>query len=814
MTYNKVYAQLGEERHIVLDPINYQYDIKQILVISGETLPEYYEADICNVGDTATLTMIGTAADGVEIPDKFFRDGRNVLVYVVIPGSGGDVQTRYDITIPSDERGERTDIELDTDQQTQADSLIAALNNGVARTEAAAEAAEVSARDAEAASEAVQNLSVAAETLATGEPATVEKTVDEETGAVTLNFGLPRGAKGDPLTYEELTPEQKAELVQGPILEAQDAAVTAVRNARTSAVDAVGSAGTTQVNAVNQAGTTQTGAVNQAGANQVAAVNQAGATQVQAVEDKGAEVLDSIPPDYSDLADDVADLSRQLSDETTGLDTKAPVIINTASGAIASFSDGADNMPIKKLVAQIEPVQDLHGYDHPWPAGGGANKWDEEWELGSINSNGEFYADSSRIRSKNYTAITAETSYYFKSSAGGALFYYDSNKEFISSVTLGSGTVITTPSNAAFFAFYLASSYGTSYKNDTAINYPATVTTYSPYSNECPISGWTEAEIEQTGKNLFDKDATDTSNGFVAGYYLRQDGGLDAYPNNYNISEYIKIKPSTTYCVSGFANVNSLALCFYDKDKNWLIGYQYIGSPRPMASPSNAYYCRLTIPITYINTLMFKEGSTATDYEPYQGNQISVNWEDEAGTVYGGKATLNDDGSVDLDATWTSVILRDLSASGFWRGTKSVCQRWALNDYAIRAANAGIYIGAKSNMAEEYPAYFGAPRPNEADHNVFAITIDGDILAVYDPDLTLTTEAMIAKFAEMQVVYPLATPRTYHFDDIGQFHTFLGTNNIWSSTGDTTVEYRADTKLYIDGKLAELQATILENIGG
>ena len=137
MIYNKVHVQLGEERHITLDPINYQYDVKQILVISGETVPEYYEADICNVGDTATLTMIGTAEDGVEIPDKFFRDGRNVLVYVVIPGSGGDVQTRYDITIPSDERGERTDIELDTDQQTQADSLIAALNSGVGRAEAA-----------------------------------------------------------------------------------------------------------------------------------------------------------------------------------------------------------------------------------------------------------------------------------------------------------------------------------------------------------------------------------------------------------------------------------------------------------------------------------------------------------------------------------------------------------------------------------------------------------------------------------------------------------------------------------------------------
>ena len=137
MIYNKVYAQIGEERHIVLDPINYQYDVKQILVLTGENVPEYYEADFCNVGDTATLTMIGTAADGVEIPDKFLLDGRNVLVYVVIPGSGGDVQTRYDITIPVDERAEREDIDPSEEEQQQIDSLIAALNSGVGRAEAA-----------------------------------------------------------------------------------------------------------------------------------------------------------------------------------------------------------------------------------------------------------------------------------------------------------------------------------------------------------------------------------------------------------------------------------------------------------------------------------------------------------------------------------------------------------------------------------------------------------------------------------------------------------------------------------------------------
>ena len=236
--------------------------------------------------------------------------------------------------------------------------ILAIAQNAGAENAEAAEKAEAGAKEAastaQAAAAEVKNLSVDADTLAAGEPATVEKTVDAGTGAVKLKFGIPQGPQGEPMTYEDMTEEQKAELVQGPILDAQNAAVTAVGNARVNAVNAVESAGTTAVNAVNQAGTTQVGNV-----------NQAGTTQVQAVADKGAEVIGSIPPDYSDLAAEVDDLNRQLNDETTGLDTKAPVILETASGAIASFDDGADSMPIRKLVATIEPVQEGSGDQSP-----------------------------------------------------------------------------------------------------------------------------------------------------------------------------------------------------------------------------------------------------------------------------------------------------------------------------------------------------------------------------------------------------------------------------------------------------------------
>lgn len=66
------------------------------------------------------------------------------------------------------------------------------------------------------------------------------------------------------------------------------------------------------------------------------------------IENLAQSVLDSIPSDYTTLSNLV--------------DKKAPVIINRASGAVASFNDGADNMKVKKLVVTIEPQQEGSGW--------------------------------------------------------------------------------------------------------------------------------------------------------------------------------------------------------------------------------------------------------------------------------------------------------------------------------------------------------------------------------------------------------------------------------------------------------------------
>lgn len=56
--------------------------------------------------------------------------------------------------------------------------------------------------------------------------------------------------------------------------------------------------------------------------------------------------------------DDIAELE-------TAVGTKAPAIYSAASGDIASFSDGADDMRIKSLIVNIEPIQSGSGDPSP-----------------------------------------------------------------------------------------------------------------------------------------------------------------------------------------------------------------------------------------------------------------------------------------------------------------------------------------------------------------------------------------------------------------------------------------------------------------
>lgn len=82
--------------------------------------------------------------------------------------------------------------------------------------------------------------------------------------------------------------------------------------------------------------------------------------------------FDSAPTDSSTnpvtsggVYTEVSELKENLTDLQEVSDTKAAAIYETASGSIASFTDGADDMPMKSCVVNIEPIQEGTGDPSP-----------------------------------------------------------------------------------------------------------------------------------------------------------------------------------------------------------------------------------------------------------------------------------------------------------------------------------------------------------------------------------------------------------------------------------------------------------------
>lgn len=92
----------------------------------------------------------------------------------------------------------------------------------------------------------------------------------------------------------------------------------------------------------------------------------------------------------------------------------------------------------------------------------------------------------------------------------------------------------------------------------------------------------------------------------------------------------------------------------------------------------------------------------------------------------------------------------------------------------------------------------------------YQVTGNASSSRVYVVDARYSTAAALkAGVAGHYLCYELATPIEYDLT-APNIKSLLGANNIWSDTGDVSVEYVADTKTYIDNKIAELQALVLD----
>ena len=233
----------------------------------------------------------------------------------------------------------------------------------------------------------------------------------------------------------------------------------------------------------------------------------------------------------SAIATAIAAVNAQIAQNTTDIaDLKADqykaYVTDMASGSIASFTDGADNVPVKDLTVAVEPVQDLHGYNNPWPAGGGVNLLDPA-KCSAVGQGGAYGLTVTHDQATAIWTISGTPTLQNASLSFNFCTYSDfslSGKGYQVQAFPISGTPIK-----SLYGFRNEAENKIAIIIDTVANPTVNMTfqvsvaataqtAWSPYSNICPISGWSEVTVEQRGKNLFDGT-------FLQGYWAYADGG-------------------------------------------------------------------------------------------------------------------------------------------------------------------------------------------------------------------------------------------------------------------------------------------------
>ena len=441
--------------------------------------------------------------------------------------------------------------------------------------------------------------------------------------------------------------------------------------------------------------------------------------------------------------------------------------LNTFTGDIVQFNT-IRSMPIQSLKVNMSPKQDLHGYDSPWPAGGGKNLMPITVESSTVNGVtytvqkdnagnvvGVHCSGTASIASflvlNDSIPLVAGKSYR----AYSGLYTGSDWGTYALQVIKGieSATVVTTGATGRSGDFVAES--GGLYRtriyvwkgqtvnatfNPMVCEDNVTDVTYAPYSNICPISGWTGCEVYDTGHNVWDEE---WETGWIG--WAGQNASSD---NQIRSKGFIPVVAGETYRVVSSISIQVL---YYDANKD-LVSYQE-SSLQPQSTftiPSGCAYIRFytyysSYGGTYKNDISINYPSTDTEYHSYNGDSYSVTFGE---TVYGGevdavsgevpvtRGNIVYDGSDDEDIRLYSGQRFTLGCSGYISSATSIvdiimCNR--LKTVSKSQQGSGLYLISGSDIGL----------------NQFMINVGLNTVA--------DVRAWLAA-NPLQVSYPLATP--------------------------------------------------------
>ena len=486
------------------------------------------------------------------------------------------------------------------------------------------------------------------------------------------------------------------------------------------------------------------------------------------------------------------------------MESRRRILLNTPH--IRSLSDSAlsfkTDVPFKMKECKIhfDPVQDLHGYDHPWSAGGGKN-------LLNVNNPYTFTRmvdiPLPRMIPSGTTVYVYRKSYSYtvEPSSGNKYPYVvfrdsqaETNRNGI--WVNPNGTKSSVVANGDFDTIRLWSN-GNSSPNSTDVEVTITdlvvgtveTDSYSPYSNICSITGWDGIEVTKCGKNLFDAYNLEKDQGVANSITIIDENSVTISNSNYQEqhNKYYLLDTTKGYTLSfhrktiSMANSNSLFKVWYE-DINGSKTSSIIKLDSVDAELDfSIYFAPGTANFSFggwsyggtveLTNIQLEEGSTATPYESYQAESYNIEFPYEAGTVYGGTLDLKsgelvvDMAMVDLGTlTWVSMehyasgVFRTLYFPEILLTSKLICSNYR--------------TGASSSSSTDFAKW---------DDNTIHKWLSNAIVYIKDLDFAgKTDEEVKTMLSGVQLCYELSTPQTYQLTP-ETIRTLKGINNVFSN---------------------------------
>lgn len=483
----------------------------------------------------------------------------------------------------------------------------------------------------------------------------------------------------------------------------------------------------------------------------------------------------------------------------------------TVSGNPIVITDALP-VPAKSLTATLEPIQDLHGYDHPWAGGAGKNKL-------SVNSStlsgaGNVFPNTPIILpAGTYTlAITVSAA------SSGALADFrvkDANREVIAqdyiSLNVGRITQTFTINTSGVIVSLYANNTDAANYTDMQIESGSTATSYEPYSNICPISGRTEARVDDVGKNVIpltvaSAKSNNTGGTWDGNVYTIHGGKIEVLSDDGTTVKGLKIN-GTFSAMAAFAiyfNYTAKAAMTLNgcPSGGGVSSYQLdinsgqnpdTGSGSTIAANTAVTNVRLRIGSGFtasgqiIKPMLSYEGG---DYEPYR-ETVSVTIQ-LGQTVYGG--------TVDFDTGVASINTATKTYTGetdeAWDGDASLNSYWSVATIGNKAKGDIIcneFKGVKVNTWNDL----------HDGEIAFHPTIANVLRVMYSGVTNLTAFRAFLSSNPMHICYELATPITIQLTP-SQLQMLKGYNRVTMDNGSISLTYKANR---LDALLALMQTT-------